>query len=64
MIIGNLSAAHAFDYIMLRVKPGLTSCEDLATALLDVIATLFLCRALLLTSATIHQKSHTFFMLN
>ena len=25
--------AHAFNYIVLRVKPGLTSCEDLATAL-------------------------------
>ena len=31
--IGNLSAAHAFNYIVLRVKPGLTSCKDLATAL-------------------------------
>ena len=29
----NLSAAHTFHYIMLRVKPGLTSCEDLATTL-------------------------------
>ena len=25
-----LSAAHAFDYIVLRITPGLTSCEDLA----------------------------------
>ena len=31
--IGNLSSTHAFDYIVLRVKLGLTSCEDLATAL-------------------------------
>ena len=29
----NLLASHAFDYIVLRIKPGLTSCEDLATAL-------------------------------
>ena len=35
MSIENLSSAHAFDYIVLRVKPGLTSCEDLAMALAD-----------------------------
>ena len=29
----NSSAAHTFDYIMLRVNTGLISCEDLATAL-------------------------------
>ena len=29
----NLSVTHAFNYIVLRVNPGLTSCEDLATAL-------------------------------
>ena len=34
MSIANLSAAHAFDYIVLRVKPGLTSCEDVAMGLL------------------------------
>ena len=28
---GNLLAAHAFDYIVLRINPGLTSCKDLAT---------------------------------
>ena len=28
----NLSAAHAFNYIMLKVNPGLTSCEDLTMA--------------------------------
>ena len=28
MSIGNLSATHAFNYIVLRVKPGRTSCED------------------------------------
>ena len=28
-----LSATHAFNYIVLRANPGLTSCEDLATAL-------------------------------
>ena len=28
-----LSAAHIFDYIVLRVNPGLSSYEDLATAL-------------------------------
>ena len=33
MSIGNLLDAHAFNYIVFRVKPGLTSCEDLATAL-------------------------------
>ena len=33
MSIRNLSAAHAFNYIVLRVNPGLTCCEDLATAL-------------------------------
>ena len=27
---GNLSAAHAFDYTVLRINPGLTSCKDLA----------------------------------
>ena len=32
MSIGNLSAAHALDYIVLRVNPGLISCEDLVTA--------------------------------
>ena len=26
-----LSAAHAFDYIVLRINSGLTSCKDLAT---------------------------------
>ena len=26
-----LSAAHAFDYIALRINPGPTSCKDLAT---------------------------------
>ena len=25
-----LSAAHAFDYIMLSINPGLTSCKELA----------------------------------
>ena len=33
MNIGKLIGTHAFDYIVLRVNPGLTSCEDLATAL-------------------------------
>ena len=28
----NLPAAHTFDYIMLKVNRGLTSCEDLTTA--------------------------------
>ena len=37
MIIWNLLAAHTFNYIVLRVNPGLTSCEDLATALLSFI---------------------------
>ena len=32
----NLLAAHAFDYIVFRVKPGMTSCEDLAMALKTV----------------------------
>ena len=26
-----LSTTHTFDYIMLRINPGLTSCKDLAT---------------------------------
>ena len=26
-----LSAAHAFDHIVLRITPGLSSCKDLAT---------------------------------
>ena len=34
MSIGNLSSAHVFNYLVLRVKPGLTNCKDLATALL------------------------------
>ena len=25
----NLSAAHAFDYIVFRINPALTSCKDL-----------------------------------
>ena len=29
-----LSATHAFDYIVLRVNPNLTSYEDLATAMM------------------------------
>ena len=33
MSIENLSSTHAFDYIVLRVNAGLTSCEDLAMAL-------------------------------
>ena len=34
MSIGNLSAAHEFDYIVLRVEPCLTSGEYLAIALI------------------------------
>ena len=34
MSIVNLLATHTFDYIVLRVNFGLTSCEDLATALI------------------------------
>ena len=33
MTIGKLIGTHAFDYIVLMVNPGLTSCEDLAMAL-------------------------------
>ena len=29
--MSNISANHAFDYIVLRVKFGLTICEELAT---------------------------------
>ena len=29
----NLSAAYAFDYVVLRGNPSLTNCEDLVTAL-------------------------------
>ena len=32
-IIEHLSATHTFDYIVLRVNPGLTSCEHLVKAL-------------------------------
>ena len=35
MSIEKLSFTHTFNYIVLRVNPGLTSCEDLAMALLD-----------------------------
>ena len=35
MSIGNSSATHAFDYIVLMIKPGLTSCEDFAMALIN-----------------------------
>ena len=31
--IGKLSAAHIFDYIVLRANPALTNCEDLPVAL-------------------------------
>ena len=31
----SLSAIHAFDYMVLRVNPGLTSCEDLAATLIS-----------------------------
>ena len=33
MNIENLSTSHTFDYIVFRVKPGATNCEDLAMAL-------------------------------
>ena len=33
------SSTHAFNYIMLRVNPGLTSFEDLATALIMIKST-------------------------
>ena len=29
--MSNISTTHGFDYIVLRVKFGLTSCEELAT---------------------------------
>ena len=32
-----MSAAHTFDYIVYRVKFGLTSCEELATPLISII---------------------------
>ena len=35
MSTGNLSVTHTFNYIAFRVKPGLTSCEDLAMVLID-----------------------------
>ena len=31
-----LSATHAFDYIALRINPGLTSCKELATVM-DIV---------------------------
>ena len=30
-VMENLSATHVFDYIVLKINPGLTSCKDLAT---------------------------------
>ena len=33
MSIEKLKSAHAFNYIVLRVNNGLTSCKDVATAL-------------------------------
>ena len=33
MSIEKLSPAHTFNYIVLKVNPGLTSCEELAMAL-------------------------------
>ena len=35
-MIGNLLAAHAFVYIVFRVKSGLTSGEDIATPLVSI----------------------------
>ena len=29
-VMENLLATHAFDYIVFRINPGLTSCKDLA----------------------------------
>ena len=42
MSIENLLVSHKFDYIVLRVKLGLTSFEDLATALHIAMYTIFL----------------------
>ena len=36
-ITQKLLAIHTFDYIVFRADPGLTSCEDLATALPQLI---------------------------
>ena len=30
LVMKNLSASHAFDYLVLRANPGLTCCKDLA----------------------------------
>ena len=42
MVVSITSAAHAFDYILHRVKFGLTSCEELAMPLLSEAPALFL----------------------
>ena len=36
-------SAHTFDYVVVRVNYGLTSCEDLAMALTSVTGTLLIC---------------------
>ena len=37
MNIEKVSSTHVFSYIVLRVNPGLTSCEDLVTTLLKTL---------------------------
>ena len=32
-VMEKILAAHAFDYIVIRINPGLTSCKDLATVM-------------------------------
>ena len=66
-ILINLSAAHAFDYIVLEVNPLLTSCEDLAIALYSkeqVIALLScICMQFVITklkrNKVDHKETHT-----
>ena len=45
---------HLIPYVVLRVKPGLTSCEDLATALDNVYSGQYLAPV---TLATLDNKS-------
>ena len=37
---GNISAAHTFNYIVFRINPALTSCEDLAMVVDNIVWTI------------------------
>ena len=51
----NVSAAHAFDYIVHRVKFGLTSCEELATTLInELLYVMLVCIYTMVVSCDVH----------